>query len=73
MGSTSVQKNGAWHNSNTGTQEPVSGTSKRGAKVASIPEISARGSLLLWAVVSDTSRPPIWQGGRNNFMSAPRP
>ena len=39
--------------------------------MTSIPEISARGSLILWAQVSDTCRPPIRQGGRD--MSAPRP
>ena len=38
--------------------------------MTSVPEISARGSLILWAAVSYTSRPPIWQGGRE--MSAPR-
>ena len=54
--------------------EPVSSTSRRGARAAYHDEYPQDfGPRIAYTVssVSDTSRPPIWQGGRE--MSAPRP
>ena len=58
----------------TKAEEPVSSTSRRGARAAYHDEYPRDfGPRIAYTVslVSDTSRPPIWQGGRE--MSAPRP
>ena len=61
-------------NDNNKKLEPVSSTSRRGARAAYHDEYPRDfGPPIAYTVslVSDTSRPPIWQGGRE--MSAPRP
>ena len=69
-----MRKRNTWHRDKRTILEPASSTSRRGARAAYHDEYPQDfGPRIAYTVslVSDTSRPPIRQGGRE--MSTPRP